>query len=230
MDEVMWSRSVPVRYEADVAVIGGGIAGVAAACAAADSGARVALVERFGVAGGNMTSGGVDGFCGENSGQGEVFDEIVAGLKAFDAIAPYAPYGTSYDPDPPPGAQGARTFDHEILAVVLQELLLRRGVKLLLHTRFVDAIAQRGAIREAVVCGASGPEALRARQFIDCTGEGQVARMVGAVTMKGREQDGLQLPMSVMYFVREMDAPVCPQIPEGWFGVIRCKEDLPMTT
>ena len=76
MQRVSWSRSVPVRYQADVAVIGGGIAGVSAAAAAARSGASVVLVERFGVTGGNMTVGGVANFCGETAGQGEVFDEI----------------------------------------------------------------------------------------------------------------------------------------------------------
>ena len=34
-ERLTWRTDVPVRYEADVAVIGGGIAGVAAACAAA---------------------------------------------------------------------------------------------------------------------------------------------------------------------------------------------------
>ncbi|MFN2352482.1 MAG: FAD-dependent oxidoreductase, partial [Kiritimatiellia bacterium] len=67
------------------------------------------------------------------------------------------------------------TFHYETLAVVLQELLLRRGVKLLLHTRFVDARVQDGRVTEAVVCGMSGPEALRAKQFIDCSGESVVA-------------------------------------------------------
>ena len=94
MQQVSWSRSVPVRYQADVAVIGGGIAGVSAAAAAARSGASVVLVERFGVTGGNMTVGGVANFCGETAGQGEVFDEILrhlmgqaAGIGAALAVA-----------------------------------------------------------------------------------------------------------------------------------------------
>ena len=143
MQQVTWQRSVPVRYEADVAVIGGGIAGVRAAAAAARSGASVVLVERFGVTGGNMTVGGVANFCGETAGQGEVFDEILGHLERFDAIVPYQPFAY--------GGCQSRVLDHEILAVILQELLLQRGVKLLLHTRFVDVIERGG--RLAGDCG-----------------------------------------------------------------------------
>jgi hypothetical protein len=212
--EVTYTRNIPVRYEADVAVIGGGIAGVSAACAAARSGAQVVLVERFAVTGGDLTSGGVANFCGQLHGQGEVFDQILTDLKAFNAIGSARP-----------------VFHYEILAIVLQEMLLRRGVKLLLHTRFVDVNERAGRIHECIVCGKSGLQALRAKQLIDCTGEGDVARMAGYATMKGRPEDGLQLPMSMMFFVRHVtpeDAQ--PQLPHGWFEPIRRRADLPMTS
>lgn len=216
-----WQRDVPVRYTCDVAVIGGGIAGVTAALAAAKSGARVLLVERFAVTGGNGTAGGVGAFCGETSGQGEAFDAILSGLEAFGAIAPYRPYEE----------KEARVFEPEILAVVLQELLLQRGVRLLLHTQFVDAIVRDGALTDCIVCGPSGPESVRAKQYIDCTGEACLAHRAGCETAKGRPADGLQLPMSMMFFVRHV-APeeARPQVPGGWFGKIAAKDELPMTS
>lgn len=218
---ITYSRKVPVRYQADVAVIGGGIAGVSAACAASRSGAKVVLVERFAVAGGNSTTGGVASFCGETARQGEVFDAIIAGLEQFHAVVPYKPYPQL----------SSRVFDHEILAIVLQELLLERKVKLLLHTRFVDVALTDGRITECIVAGHSGPEAIRARQFIDTTGEADVARAAGFETMKGRPEDGLQLPMSLMFFVRHVDPKDAhPQLPEGWFEPVRRREDLPMTS
>ena len=214
LPQVTWSRRVPVRYEADVAVIGGGIAGVSAACAAARSGAKVLLVERFAVTGGNLTAGGVANFCGQLGGQGEVFDEILADLKRFGAIGPDRP-----------------VFHYEILAVVLQELLLRRKVKLLLHTRFADANVTAGRVRECILCGKSGPEALRARQFIDTTGEADVARAAGFETVKGRPEDGLPLPMSMMFFVRHVEPrDARPHLPEGWFQPVTTRDDLPMTS
>ncbi len=220
--KVSWARQVPLRYEADVAVIGGGMAGVTAALAAARMGVKVILIERFATVGGNATIGGVGAFCGETAGQGQVFDEIIAELGEFQAVADYTPY---------PKADH-RLFNHSILPIVLQELLLRYGVKLLLHTQFVDvSVTENGQIKECIVCGRSGPEALRARQFIDCTGEAQLAHLAGFSTMKGRPGDQVQLPMSMMFFVRHAEEEDCKEeVPPGWFEEIRAKEDLPMTT
>jgi hypothetical protein len=221
-DPIVWKRNIPVRYTADVAVLGGGMAGVSAACAAARAGAKVILIEKFAVTGGNATAGGVAAFCGETAGQGQIFDQIIADLGAFQAVAPYIAYPQS----------DHRLFDHEILAVVLQELLLRHHVKLLLHTQFIDvAVSDDGRLTECIVCGKSGPEALRAKQFIDCTGEAQVAHMAGFSTVKGRPHDQMQLPMSLMFFVRHVQEEArVNQVPGGWFKAIRDKEDMPMTT
>lgn len=215
-DVINWSRKIPLKYRADVAVIGGGIAGVAAACAVAESGASVLLVERFAVTGGNATSGGVAAFCGDTTGQGRIFDQILADLEKWNALGPIRP------------GKDNRTFDHRILAHVLQELLLRRGVRLLLHTRFVDALMQDGRVDCCVLCGSSGPQALRARVYVDCTGEAQLVRAAPLPVQKGRPADGMQLPMSMMGFVREVPTP--PQVPDGWCERLTREEDFPMTS
>lgn len=214
-EELVWSRRVRVRWEADVAVIGGGIAGVCAAAAAARSGSRVLLMERFGITGGMLTIGGVSNFCGQLNGQGEVFDKILADLRLWKAI----------------GQERDSVFHYEVLAIVLQELLLKRNVHVLLHTRFVDALEHDGRITEILVAGKSGLEAVRAKQFIDCSGDGDVARVLGYSTFKGRPEDGLQLPMSMMYFVRHVEDPsLGPCLPEGWFDPVKREEHLPMTS
>jgi hypothetical protein len=220
--EVQWSRKVPVRYEADVAVVGGGMAGVSAACAAAREGASVVLVERFAVTGGNATVGGVANWSGETRGQGAVFDEILRMQEEWGSIVPYP--GTYHH------FIKERVFDHEILAVILQELLLKHGVKLLLHTRFVDARLEGNRVSEAMVCGSSGPEALRARVFVDCTGEALVAHAAGFATVQGRGSDGVTLPPSMMFFMRKLEGEAKPQLPPGWFQPVARKEDLPMNT
>ena len=65
METIIYTKKIPLKYRASVAVLGGGIAGVTAAVTAAEAGADVILAERFGVLGGNATSGGVANFCGD---------------------------------------------------------------------------------------------------------------------------------------------------------------------
>lgn len=218
MEIIQYTKNVNVHYDYDIAVVGSGMAGIGAAIGAARQGCSVILIERFGMLGGNLTTGGVDSFCGNTIGQGKVFDMVVNGLEAFHAIIPVNPY-KSY-----------RAFNHDLLAVVLQELVLKHNIKLLFHTRFVDVVCRDGHISECLVCGPSGLEAVRAKQFIDCTGEGELATRAGFSVMKGGPS-GYQLPMSLMYFIREVDESQrqC-EVPEGWFERLDKEEQLPMTS
>jgi len=217
---ITWTRTVPLRYEADVAVIGGGIAGVCAACAAAVEGASVVLVERFAVTGGNATVGGVANWSGETAGQGAIFDEIVAMQQEWNSIAPY--------PGPYSRENSNRVFDHEILAVILQELLLKHGVRVLLHTRFVDVQRDGNTLGTALLASASGPEALGAKVFVDTSGGAELARAVGCAMLPPGTFG--PLPPSMMYFVRELPEPVGPQLPEDWFEPVTREADVPMTS
>lgn len=221
MENLRFERELPLRYEADVLIAGGGIAGVSAALAAAKSGVKALLIERFGVPGGNATSGGVGAFCGETRGQGEAFDEIVRELERFNAIEPYQPYER----------KEARCFDPEILAFVLQELLARHGVEVLLHSRAVDCVRDGATISHCVVAGASGLEAASARLFVDCSGEASLAAAAGFKAFKGRESDGAQLPMSLMFFVRHTQpGDDAPALPDGFVKRLEREEELPMTS
>ena len=71
----------------DVIVAGAGPAGICAAVAAARQGARVALIERYGVIGGNLTAGYVGPILGSVS-KNTMRDEVCAilGVKDNDWI------------------------------------------------------------------------------------------------------------------------------------------------
>lgn len=232
---VSWQRQVPLRYHADVAVVGGGIAGVCAACAAAAEGASVIMVERFAVTGGNATVGGVANWAGETRGQGAIFDEIIAKQEEWRSVEPYPGPYEHYSPT------SRRVFDHEVLAVILQEMLLAYGVKLLLHTRLVDAMREGRRVGPALLAGASGLEGLEAKVFIDASGGAELARAIGCTMLPGGPYG--PLPASIEFFVRETPqdeavaggdgdgAPaVEPQLPRGWFAPVTRREDLPMTS
>ena len=221
MNNVNYVKSVPVAYKTDVCIVGGGIAGIAAAMAAAASGTNVLLIERFGVLGGNATTGGVANFCGNCAGQGEAFDTIIRTLELFNAIS---------GKNKGKRGLGGRVFNHEILAVILPELMEKRGIRYLLHTQMVDVKVSSGHVEHVLVCGPSGLQAVEAKVFIDCSGDGLLAHRAGFATMKGNAE-GYQLPMSLMYFVRRVtpEQYTC-EVPEGWFRSIETKDDLPMNT
>ena len=58
------ARQTPVWGEYEVVVLGGGPAGIAAAVAAARTGRKTLLIERYGFLGGMGTAAGVTNFCG----------------------------------------------------------------------------------------------------------------------------------------------------------------------
>lgn len=218
---IAYSKEISLKFSADIVVVGGGIAGVCAACSAAKQGKSVILIEAFGVLGGNASSGGVGAFCGETQGQGEVFDEIIKRLEEFDAIAPYLPYEK----------KEARLFNHEILPVVLQEMVLIYNIKLLLHTRFVDCIMKNNKIVDKIIIhGASGLEAIEAKFFIDCSGQCDLVNAAGCETMKGSEANPAQLPMSMMFFVRHVREADISRYPETGFEHFSDMNQLPMTS
>ena len=74
----------PKRY--DVIVAGGGPSGIAAAVAAARLGASVALVERYGILGGMLTSGHVNPVLG-SAAPGTMADELMALLCRQEAVS-----------------------------------------------------------------------------------------------------------------------------------------------
>src|SRR5688500_6963045 len=219
-----FTRTLSELDPVDVLVAGGGMAGFSAAVAAANQGAKVMLVEQHSDLGGTATTAGTAAFCGETTGQGEVFDGVVRELERIEAIAAYKPYGE----------REARPFDHEVLKFVLQEQALAAGVDLWLHTRVADVDCRDGRIDGVILHSKSGLQAIRPTMVIDATGDGDVTHAAGFPTAKGRESDGAQLPMSINFFMRNAGREVAqalPQAPTAPGGALRTYEDaadLPM--
>ena len=108
------ARHTPVLARPDILVVGGGIAGLAAAAGAARSGARTLLIERNAFLGGTLTAVTLGGLCGSyrqtDAGLrpvvGGLWHELEARLRASDALGKprmstivRGVHGIPYDPE-----------------------------------------------------------------------------------------------------------------------------------
>ncbi|HLW92195.1 MAG TPA: FAD-dependent oxidoreductase, partial [Roseiarcus sp.] len=154
---------------------GSGPGGLAAALAAARAGVEVALVERFGCFGGNITTVGVEGFAWyrheatvEAGGVGREFEERA---KAMGLATPES-QSLSYE------------LDSEGFKLVADRLVEEAGVRPMLHRQFVAPIMDGNAVTGIITESKSGREAILAKRVIDGTGDADMAERAGAPTIK----------------------------------------------
>jgi hypothetical protein len=182
----------------DVVVVGGGAAGIAAALGAAKNGAQTLLVESAPFVGGELLSGlPIDGCL---NARGEW---IVGGVtrELLDACAPLGGYvGEVFDWRLNYGV----CFDPEIIKLVIVEALAKHKVTLLLQT-FAESVAvQDGSVSGIIARNKSGQHLITAKQFVDCSGDGDLAVWAGAPWEKGGAQGQLQ-PVSLVFRMGNVD-------------------------
>ena len=179
---------IEVKASYDVLVAGSGPAGLCAAVAAAREGARVALVERYGVVGGNLTAGFVGPILG-SVGAGTMRDELVAllGVPGNDWIG-----------------ETGKAHDVEKAKLVLSEWVAEAGVDVYLQCAVYDVIKEGDRIMGLLLASNEGRFALKGRVVVDATGDAVVSTLAGAEIGKGRE-DGLMQPVTLEFTVDGVD-------------------------
>jgi len=209
---ITYTKEIPVTT-VDVLVVGGGPAGIASAIASARNGAETVLVERYGFLGGMATAGLIGPFMTSYTLDGKeqiirgIFDELVRRMeKMGGAIHPSkVSAGTPYSAFLVYAHNHVTPFDSEILKIVAFDMMEESGVKLMLHTYFVDAITNNDLIEKIVVVNKSGLQAIESKVVIDCTGDADVAYSSGTPYNKGRDKDGLMQPASMFFKIRNVD-------------------------
>jgi len=197
------SRQTPVCADVDVAVCGGGPAGVGAALAAARTGASVILLENQLCLGGQATSGMMNRL-------GPYHDQqtiILRGI-AWELVETLVRWGAAHLPVPCPHDDPDRywvPFDPEAMKVLLDEMVEQAGVDVLLQTAVTDVVMQDNEVRGVIVENKSGRQAVLARCVVDATGDADVAARAGAPCGKGREADGLMQPMGLLSKIHNLD-------------------------
>lgn len=201
------------HYETDVLVIGGGTAGFAAAVCAARNGVRVMLCEKEGCLGGMPTSSLVGPFmpCYDPDDRYQVirgfFDEFVCRMeKEGGAIHPSKiAGGTSHASYRIRGHAHVTPFDCEVFKRVAEDMCLEAGVKLLYNVYYQCCEMDGETITSAVFSGKSGMFTVAAKQYIDCTGDADVAYSAGAPCEKGANNDGVMQPVSIFFILDGID-------------------------
>jgi hypothetical protein len=171
-------RSIRAEAGYDLVVAGGGPAGAAAAICAARLGAKVLLVESTGCMGGMGSSGLVTAF--DPMGNGK--EGLVGGFMLELVETMYARGFMSPGIDPNCWRKHFHRwspFKAEGLKLMLDEFALGAGVEVRFFTRVIDADAQNGQVNGVVLNNIEGYSYVKARTFIDATGDAILANLCG---------------------------------------------------
>lgn len=175
------------RYESyDVAVVGGGMAGIAAATTAARTGARTILIEKNGWLGGIGITGatGLHTFFNIfGAWPGAETKRVVSGIAQELVDRVVQRKGAVGHVAMERGADfisKITVVEPETFKVTAAEMCLESGVRLLLHSTLDEVRAANGHVEGLVIWNKWGRSLVRARQFVDCTGDGDLAGYAGA--------------------------------------------------
>jgi glycine/D-amino acid oxidase-like deaminating enzyme len=228
-------RTGSLVAETQVLVVGGGPAGLGAALGAAEAGAEVILVERYGFLGGSATaalvmpiasfyagSPAVDRrppptlFPGDHPGGRPVVRGVLGRL-----VDRLVEMGGAL---PPTEATGYTVpFDPEAMKVVAEDMVDEAGARMLFHAFASQVLRDEDRVAGVVFETKSGPIVIKAHTVIDCTGDGDVAYLAGARFEVGREEDGLAQPVSLLFrvsgFSSERFERFVRENPAEWCGV-----------
>ena len=181
-------RRSSLALNADVLVVGGGAAGLAAAVTAARHRQRVILLERYGFCGGAAVAGLSGTVCGLYRASDDlslkpeqlVFgfaEEFVTLLRSRGGITEPIRYGKTF------------TLVHDPLVwrEAADHLLAEAGVQVLYHTLVTDTLRNGEHIEGVIAWTKQGRARVTARLVIDASGDADVAAMAGCGTSMGHD-------------------------------------------
>ncbi len=173
----------PVNADWDVIVAGGGPAGCAAAVASAREGAKTLLIEATGMLGGMGTAGNMNCWCPFTDGEKIIYKGIAE--KVFTASKNGVPVHK--------GRNDWLPINTEQLKRVYDGMVAESGADILLFTQIAGVeMAGNGTVDHIVVANKNGLTRYRARVYVDCTGDGDLAAWAGADYFYGDGQNSVQ--------------------------------------
>ncbi len=179
-----------VRESRDVVVVGGGIAGVCSAVAAARIGASVLLIEKSVNLGGLATVGLISWYEPLCDGEGKqmlsgLCEELIrlATSCGFDTLPEIwggeAGRGTA-------NSRFASNYSPTFFALELDRLVLSSGAELLFDTRATYPVMEDGICKGVIVENVNGRELYPASVVIDATGDATLMHRAGVPCVTGQ--------------------------------------------
>ncbi len=189
------SRSLPVSNDCDVLVAGGGIAGVAAALAAARQGNGVCLLEKTCALGGLATLGNVTVWLPLCDGRGrqvsggiaeELLKLSVTDLRRDNKSAQFTGVPACWQPTGDATtrlkARFETRFNPSSYALSLEKRVVEAGIKLLYDTRLCAVRRTGDRISHVMVENKSGRSAIACQTVVDATGDADLCFLAGERT------------------------------------------------
>lgn len=179
MDEFCLKRKIPIESGYDVVVAGGGPAGVAAAYGAGKMGKKVLLVEGMDCLGGMGTSGLVSAFGPMSDGVRQLTKGFIGEVVERMYERGWMEYGVTPDAWTKSYMRWIQ-YDPEGLKIIYDELMEEANVEVRFLTRVIDADAVAERVNGVVIHNVNGYRYIRAKAYIDATGDAVLADLCGA--------------------------------------------------
>jgi len=188
-------RELPLDDAWDVIVVGGGPAGCAAAAAAAREGARTLLLEATGCLGGMGTAGLVPYWMTWGDGK----KPVIRGLaeRVYTACLNGMPHASKQEHSGP--------IDAELLKRIYDDLVTEAGARVLFNTQLAAVDAQNGQVDVIIAANKAGMTAYRAKTYVDCTGDADLAAWAGAPFVQGDPATGELMPVTHCFVLTNVD-------------------------
>lgn len=198
------------KLTCDVAVVGGGSAGIAAAFGAAAAGADVLLLEREAYFGGQATNSSVAFYCGFFT-NGNPPEQSVRGVGAR-VLEKLGEMGEYDGPMISPTDNVIVALDPEMLKYALDCMARESGFRFLLHSPVIHASREGGQITGLECLDDEGRFEVAAKAYVDASGNAALAYLSGTETVFGSEDGSTQFASLVLRI--NGAAPDTPMTPE----------------
>lgn len=224
-------KKIPVIAKADLCVIGGSCTGVFAAVRAARLGLKVVLLEKHNILGGTAVTGLVNIWHSlyDTDGKNQVIagltQETVERLKKRNALLLTEHHINAFNFNP---------FE---LALVLDEYVRENKIQVMLHTSYAAVIKDGRRVEAVMIENVDGRAAVKAKFFIDASGDGRVAKDLGIPSYTNQ---AIQPPSSCFYLqgdtegldlgtlVREHGKEFGLEDDWGWYKQLAGSKDITM--